>query len=76
MSEPYGHAFVATPSNTVDLPFISREIYIGGTGNLTVIMQGGASCLFSALPVGAKLPIACERIMATGTTATLITVMC
>jgi hypothetical protein len=53
----------------------TRSIYIGGAGNLSVLMAGGQTTLFSALPVGTILPVSCLRINATNTTATLIVAM-
>lgn len=50
----------------------STGIYIGGTGNLNVILEGMSSAiLFSNLPVGFH-PLRVKRVMATTTTATLI----
>ena len=62
---------VVTPADgTVQL---FRGIYIGGTGDLTVIgMNDSATTLFSAIPVGTFLPIAVKEVRFTGTTATLI----
>lgn len=69
-------AAVVTPSDTVDLAFVSRALYVGGAGNITVIMAGdGSTVLFSAVPAGLVLPIRVNRVKATGTTATLIVAM-
>jgi hypothetical protein len=64
-------AAVITPSDTafVDL----NGLYIGGTGNLTVITGAGNSVLFTALPVGTQIRnLHIVKVMSTGTTATLI----
>jgi len=66
----YGHAIAVTPSDTVLQAY--EGIYIGGAGNLTVIMESGQSALFTAPPVGTLLPIRVKQVMATGTTATAI----
>lgn len=49
-------------------------LYVGGTGDVKVKMAGeGRSIVtFSAVPVGAFLPIAVVQVFSTGTTATLI----
>lgn len=70
--ESAGHAFVITPHDTNMLEQVTSRIYVGGTGTLTAIMASGQSVLFSAIPVGTILPIRAVRVMATGTTATLI----
>lgn len=62
------------PSDTT--PITCRAIYIGGAGNVTVnsAPTGAGGTLFTAPPVGAILPIELNqgRIMATGTTATVM----
>jgi len=69
-ASPAGNAAAVTPSDTVDLPSVSRGIYVGGAGNVTVVMLGGAVVTFTAPPVGSLLPIAITRVNLTGTTAT------
>ena len=60
---------VATP----DPGLRCKAIYVGGTGHITVRFRTGeAVVLFSALPVGAILPIGPAFVMSTGTTATLM----
>ena len=73
-SSPARNALMVTPSDTVDLINVTKALYIGGTGDVTVIMlDGSAPQTFSACPVGMILPVRCTRILATGTTATKIT---
>ena len=50
---------------------MSRALYIGVAGDVTVILKSGASLLFKALPVG-LYPIRAKRVAATGTAATNI----
>lgn len=65
---PARNAAVVTPSDTVDLTFVSRGIYVGVAGNLAVIMSGGQNLV---IPVPAGLnPLAVSRVLSTGTTAT------
>lgn len=70
----YSSFLTAVPSDTV--PTTCRAIYIGGAGNVTVSASasGGTTQLFTAPPVGSILPIELNqgRLMATGTTATLM----
>lgn len=70
----YSSAVAATPSDTV--PISCKAIYVGGAGNVTInpASAGGTSVTFTAPPVGSILPVNLEsgRIMATGTTATLL----
>jgi hypothetical protein len=61
-----------TPSDTVDLAFTSRAIYVGGAGALTVILSSGVTVTFAVVPAGSWLWIAATRVKATGTAATSI----
>ena len=47
-------------------------LYVGGTGNVSVITIGGDTITFNGVPAGATLPIQVLRLRSTGTTATLI----
>jgi hypothetical protein len=47
-------------------------LYVGGTGNVSVVTIGGDTIIFNGVPVGTTLPIQVIRVRSTGTTATLI----
>ena len=66
------NAAAVTPSDSTDLTFITRSIYVGGAGTLTVILSGGATVEYLAVPAGTTLWIAATRVKATGTSATSI----
>lgn len=65
--------FPVTPSDTT---VFNRELvglYIGGSGDVTVIEPvTGLTVVFKNLIAGTILPIRTKRVMATGTTATYI----
>lgn len=64
-------AKAVTPSDTIDLPDgPSRALYIGGSGNVSIITGGGSVATFVGLTAGQMLPIEVVRVRATGTTAT------
>ncbi len=80
---PARYGFAITPDDNVKLTAIPRMVYVGGTGNLTVILDGdpqyGTSLATGAQTVpitlnnvqgGTWLPIAPHYVLATGTTAT------
>ena len=46
------------------------NLYVGGTGNVSVVTIGGDTATFFAVPAGTTLPIQVERLRATSTTAT------
>lgn len=72
---PASGAYAITPGDATQLTQ-TRGLYVGGAGDLAVEMlnpeSGGATVIFKAVPVGTLLPIAVERVLSTGTTATFI----
>lgn len=65
-------ATAVTKSDATILP-VTRALYIGGAGDVAVIMAGDTSAVtFSAVPVGTLLPIQVTKVMSTNTTATLV----
>ena len=68
----YVHSVDITPSDTVNLPQPCETIYVGGTGNLSVLMAGGETSVLTAIPIGTWCPLKVKRVNATGTTATLM----
>jgi hypothetical protein len=67
---PYRKAVAVTTSDATVIPK-TRGVYVGGTGNMVVRMDG-ASVTFSGIPAGTTLPIEVDQVLATSTTATLI----
>jgi hypothetical protein len=47
-------------------------LYVGGTGNVSVVTIGGDIVTFNGVPAGTTLPIQVVKLRATNTTATLI----
>jgi len=69
---PGEHFAAVTKSDTADLPFRCRWLYVGVTGDVTVLdKDGSTSVTFKAVPVG-RLDVRTQRVMSTGTTATNI----
>ncbi len=69
---PAVHGFAVTPSDSIDLPEITRALYVGDGGDVAALLQSGASVTFAAVQPGTILPVRVSRILATGTTATAI----
>lgn len=63
--------FPVTPNDGLDLPTDVRALMVATAGTLRVTRIGGGVVNLT-VPAGV-LPIACERVHATGTTATGIT---
>lgn len=58
-----------TPSDTLDLTFATRALYVGGGGNLKVRMLDGTLVTFANTQAGAQYAMRVDRVLATGTTA-------
>lgn len=67
---PKNNAAAVTPSDTVDLSDVTTGLWVGGAGNVVVIMNGGQTVTFTGVPAGTLLPIRVSRVKATSTTAT------
>lgn len=71
LDAPAENAAAITPNDTTDLPDTTRAIYVGGAGNLAVIMAGGgATITLTGVLAGMIYPLRVARVLATGTTAT------
>ncbi len=70
--DPATNAVLITPSDSVDLTYISRAVYVGTGGNMKVTMQDSGTLLFTGIPSGTTLPIRVSRIWSTTTTASTI----
>ena len=47
-----------------------RAIYVGGTGDVTIINMDGTTVKYTACPVGLIIPAIAQGVMSTGTSAT------
>jgi len=70
---PAVSAFEITKNDTTVFPSPTRYIYVGGAGDLAVLLSGDTvPVTLSAVPAGTVLPLCATKVMATNTTATLI----
>lgn len=67
---PARSAAPVIPTDGVEISYVSRAIYVGQTGDLTVEMVDGGAATFENVAGGTVLPIRVKEIKATGTTAT------
>ena len=68
LDSPYDNAAAITPSDSTDLGFVTRAIYVGQQGTLKVTMLGGGDVTFNC-GQHLVLPIRATRVFATGTSA-------
>jgi hypothetical protein len=69
---PAGQLFAIAPSDSADLPMVTRGIYVGITGNLAVRDAEGNQVVLVQVQAGSVLPIRASRVLASGTTASSI----
>lgn len=67
---PASHAEAITPSDTEELSYITRGIYVGVGGDIVVVMPAGSTIAFKNAVAGTVLPISVRQVKATNTTAT------
>lgn len=66
----YVNAKAITPNDTTvfDPPY--NAVWIGGAGNLVVVLVGGQTLTITAAAVNTIYPFRIKQVLATGTTAT------
>jgi len=72
---PCSNAESVTPSDSVDLTYHTRGLYIGVAGDVSVEMigeEGTTTVTFVGLLAGSILPVRVSRVNSTSTTATSI----
>ncbi|MDO5759062.1 MAG: hypothetical protein Q4P24_16650 [Rhodobacterales bacterium] len=72
LNAPIRSGAPVTPSNSADLPVLPRALYIGGGGDISMILAGGETITLKSVPAGAMLPLRASRVRQTGTTATAL----
>ncbi|QQR35429.1 hypothetical protein JI749_13850 [Devosia oryziradicis] len=70
LESPAAHGFAITPSDGADLADVTRAIYVGGSGSLSLTLLSGANVTLTGVAGGTLLPLRARAIKATGTTAT------
>lgn len=68
---PASSAIAVTPHDTNELNTVCRALYVGGAGNVSVVMSGTV-VTFVGVGAGSILPIRTSLVRATLTTATSI----
>lgn len=68
-----GSAGVVTPAalGVTVFPYPTRALYVGGTGNVVVVM-GGQTVTFNAVPTGTMLNIAVTQVLNTSTATLMV----
>lgn len=72
LDSPGQDAFAVTPSDTVSFTVAARALYIGSTGDVTLLTRLGTVVTFVGVLAGTILPVRCTRVNAASTTASNI----
>lgn len=67
LSDPFTGAEAVTPDDDTDLDILSRALWIGTEGDITVVLESGTEATFT--DVRGWFPGRVSRVKATGTTA-------
>lgn len=67
----WGSASVTKSDSTI-FGSLTRALWVGGAGDVAVRMADGSTPTYSAVPAGTLLPFQVDKVLSTGTTATLI----
>jgi hypothetical protein len=76
VNSPAYTGFSVTPNDSTDLTEVTRAVYVGASGAVSVVMASGQTVTFAAVAASTLLPIRVRRILATGTTATNLVGLC
>lgn len=73
LSSPAKGSYAVTPSDATVLSPLPRALYVGGAGNVAVMLsEDSAAVTLIGVAAGQTLPVRAKRVMATNTTATNI----
>lgn len=67
--DPYARLAAITPSDSVDLTFVTTGIWVGTGGAVRLTTATGQTVTLTSVPGGAFLPVQATRVHSTGTTA-------
>lgn len=67
---PVTRAVAVTPSDATPLAVVARALYVGGAGNVSLVMTDASVVTLTGLAIGVWHPIRFTQVRATGTTST------
>ena len=65
-------AFEILPDDAAALDRMALGLWVGGAGDLHVVLRDGSDGTLAGVPAGTLLPLLATQVFATGTTATLL----
>ena len=70
LSSPVENGLEITPSDEATLPYVTRALYSGTGGDITLRLAGGAVLSLVGTTPGAVYPLRVDKVLLSGTTAT------
>lgn len=70
ISAPAQRGFAITPADGADLAAETRGLWVGGSGDIALVLASGDEITLAGVVGGSILPLRLRRIKATGTSAT------
>lgn len=67
---PIENGFAVTPSDSVDCSFVTRALWVGTGGDISILTRGGSTVVLKNAASGSLIPIRAVRVNLTNTTAT------
>jgi hypothetical protein len=71
LDDPLTDGVAVTTSDSTVLT-TTRAVFVGGAGNLAVVLSSGTTLTLTGVTAGSLLPLRVTKVKATGTTATNI----
>ena len=68
LESPAYNGSAVVPNDSTDLPVTARALYVGSSGDLSLVTAGGSTLTLRNVPIG-MLPVRVARVRASGTTA-------
>ncbi|MBO6758136.1 MAG: hypothetical protein JJ902_17500 [Roseibium sp.] len=69
LDSPASDGFAIVPNDSVDLPEVTRAVYVGVSGSIRTVTAGGGELVLDGAVAGTLIPVRVKRVYATGTTA-------
>ena len=69
LTAPLTDGSAVAPSDSNDLPKVTRALFVGQPGDVTLILHSGQTVTLGGLQAGALYPLRVRRVLATGTSA-------
>ena len=70
LTSPARNCAAITPNDSTDLAVVTRGIYVGVSGDVALITEGGQTVTLKNAAQGSTIPVRAARVLSTGTTAT------